>query len=217
MRAVIFDCDGVLVDSEALSCGALNTVFERYFDIDIGTDYTPIIGKALQDSLGYYLEKYGVKNYDLATLIEAKEKAYRDSARGNLQSFPGAKEVLKEIKDRGIALAVASSGSLPKIRFSLTEVGFLDKFSVIASAEEVERGKPHPDVFLLAAERLGVLPEECVVIEDSVNGGRGAISAGMRVLGFPGAFGKSDFEKIGAGFLVDGYHSLMTLLRDNEL
>ncbi len=217
MRAVIFDCDGVLVDSEVLSCSALNTVFERYFDIDIGTDYTPIIGKALHDSLGYYLEKYGVKNYDLSTLMKAKEQAYRDAASGNLQGFPGAEEALKEIKDRKIALAVASSGSLPKIRFSLSEVGFLDKFSVIASAEEVENGKPHPDVFLLAAERLGVPPEECVVIEDSVNGARGAIRAGMRVLGFPGAFDKSDFEKIGAGFLEDGYHSLIALLRDNEL
>ena len=213
MRAFIFDCDGVLVDSEKLSCGALNTIFDQFFGIDIGTDYAPIIGKALNDSISYYLEKYNCKG-DLSSLMEAKEGAYRSSAKGKLKTFPGAVELLTDLVNKGIPIAVASSGSLEKIQFSLNEVGLTHFFKIIASSEEVQRGKPNPDVFILAADRLGVPPEHCVVIEDSLNGAKGALDAGMKVYGFPGAFSEDDFHNLGASYLPNGFFTLIALLQD---
>ena len=215
--AIIFDCDGVLVDSEKFSCRALNFIFAQEFGIDIGSDYSPVIGKRLFDSLSYYLKKHNLPLSSISTLMKKKDKIYQNLASNNLSTFPGCIDFLQEAKNTGYSLAVASSGSFEKINFSLYEVGITNFFDVITSAEEVSKGKPEPDVFLLTAERLGFSPKKCLVIEDSVTGAIAAKSANMAILGFPGTFNKESFTQINVECLINGYSTLYNRMIPKKL
>ncbi|MCE7736772.1 MAG: HAD family phosphatase [Candidatus Heimdallarchaeota archaeon] len=209
IEAVIFDCDGVLVNSEALSCYALNVVFEENFGIDIGTNYSPIIGTSLDFALNYYFKKYDVKDYDIEELKLQKEKAYFSLAESELDTFDLCESFIQLLRFRSIKIAVASSGSHEKIEFSLNEVDLLKYFENRYSSQDVKNGKPHPDLFLHTAESIGVSPDKCLVIEDSVNGIIAGVNAGMNVIGFPGSFPNQDLMKAGATYLVKGYYELM--------
>ena len=208
VNTIIFDCDGVLVDSEKYSCRALNVVFEQEFNIEIGTDYSPVIGKRLFDSLSYYLKKHQLSLESISELMIKKDRIYQNLARNNLATFPGSLEFLNAAKNIGYKIAVASSGSVDKIHFSLNEVGISTFFDVIVSAEEVSIGKPDPEIFLLAAKRVGFSPEKCLVIEDSLNGAIAAKKANMSVFGFPGTFDKDLFTQINVEYLNNGYFTL---------
>lgn len=200
-RAIIFDVDGVLVDSEYMSCNALNIVFAREFGVDIGRDYSAVIGKSLPDSLSHYLNLYDLQG-DLQHLCQQKEQAYRDQADGVLHTFPYCERFIQVVKPH-YRLGVASSGSPEKINFSLSQVNFLQYFDHVTSGSDVVHGKPAPDIFLLAAHRAGVSPHECLVIEDSLLGAAGALAAGCKVYGFSGAYSAVDFQRIGVPFVQD--------------
>lgn len=214
IQAVIFDCDGVLVDSEEMSCHAINVVFQNEFDIDIGTDYSDIIGTSLTFCLQYYLNKFHLSTYDLQYLADLKENAYYELAKNCLSSFPHCEEFIQLLLQHGFLISVASSGSLNKIKFSLDTVNLSKYFSVITSTVEVKHGKPAPDLYLLAARKLNVEPSFCLVIEDSVNGVRAAKQAGMHVAGFPGTFQKKLLTKEGAIYVENGYSELIEKLNE---
>ena len=112
---------------------------------------------------------------------------------------------LETLSARGASLAVASSGSQQKIRFSLELTGLDRYFATICSAAEVERGKPAPDLFLHTARQLGREPATCVVVEDSVPGIQGARAAGMRALGFTSSHPAGSLLAAGAGAIFDSY------------
>jgi len=175
-KGVIFDCDGVLVDSEALSCGAWNILFEREYNIDIGTDYSHILGKTTKEVVESFFKLHSLEyTPDILPKIAAmKERIYQESAHGKLKPTPGVKEFITKLIQHNIPIIVASSGILAKIQFNLKETGLSDYFSQIISADGIKNGKPHPEIFLLAAERLKIPINECIVIEDSVTG----VSAG---------------------------------------
>ena len=99
--------------------------------------------------------------------------------------MPGAEELVNFLKSKGVKLAIASGSSQDSIKHHLGEVGGTDYFDAIVGGADVENGKPAPDIFLLAAEKLGVAPEDCFVLEDSENGIRAAHAAGMKALGIP--------------------------------
>ena len=109
-------------------------------------------------------------------------------------------------------MAVASSGGPAKIRFSLEEVGLLEFFPVRCSAAQVQRGKPAPDLFLLAAGRLGLPPEVCAVVEDSVPGLQAARAAGMKAIGFPSSHPEPVLRAGGAEAVLGAYGGLLELL-----
>jgi beta-phosphoglucomutase-like phosphatase (HAD superfamily) len=94
IQAVIFDCDGVLVDSEEMSCYALNVVFLNEFGIDIGTDCSNVIGASLKFSLQYYLDKFNLSTADIQHLADLKENAYYEVAKNRLISFPNCEEFI---------------------------------------------------------------------------------------------------------------------------
>ena len=214
IQAVIFDCDGVLVDSEEMSCYALNIVFQNEFGIDIGTNYSDIIGTSLKFSLQYYLDKFHLSTSDIQHLAELKEKAYYEMATNRLSSFPHCEEFIQLLLQNDFLLCVASSGSLKKIHFSLDTVSLSKYFSIIISAVEVRHGKPAPDLYYLAARKLNVDPSSCLVIEDSVNGICAARKAGMSVAAFPGTFQKDLLIKEGAIFIKNGYSELIEKLNE---
>jgi HAD superfamily hydrolase (TIGR01509 family) len=183
---VIFDCDGVLVDSERIAVrvhSALGSEFgwpltegevvERF----VGRS-TASIGEQIADRLG---------QESAAAWGERFEQMHAEAVDAGLPAVDGIGEALDVVDASGVPTCVASSGSHAKMRHTLGRTGLHDRFEGrIFSATEVAHGKPAPDLFLHAAARMGVPPEACVVVEDSQFGVQAARAAGMKSLGYAG-------------------------------
>lgn len=208
MYHLIFDCDGVLVDSEPLSCGAWLPVLARYGVVAELAEIEAMIGKSDQSVLDHFAAQTGIE-FPPAILAERQEEYFRQ-ARENLATFPGLPEMLADLAH--VPRAVASSGHPDKIRFSLARVGLDTHFDILCSAVEVAQGKPAPDLFLLAAERLGADPSACAVVEDSVFGIEAARRAGMRAIGFTSSHSARDLRTAGAQHIFSSYDEFPALL-----
>jgi HAD superfamily hydrolase (TIGR01509 family) len=181
---VIFDCDGVLVDSELLSNQALREVLaEIGVTLTLEETMAEFMGRSRAHMLRRTQELLGEPlPYDFGEHYDAR----RDAAFWqHLEPVEGIEAALDELYDRQIATCVASSGDHEKMRMTLGMTGLYERFEGrIYSATEVANGKPAPDLFLHAATKEGFAPEDCVVVEDSPVGVEAARAAGMRVLGF---------------------------------
>ena len=180
---IIFDCDGVLVDSEVISCRAHAQTLTRH-------GY-PITADQVLDRF------LGVSDREARQIIEAEiERKLPDDfeaqvKQATLQFYASELRPISHVGEAiaaiGLPKCVASSGTPEKIRHGLVCAGIYDQLAPhIFSASEVKRGKPAPDLFLFAAERMRTAPARCLVIEDSIPGVTGAVAAGMTVLGFHG-------------------------------
>ncbi|MFT3690922.1 HAD family hydrolase [Paenirhodobacter sp.] len=179
--ALIFDCDGVLVDSEPLSVAELGRTL-REAGADIGDDeiFGRMIGRDIAQILRMVREEQGV---DATPLLPGYRDRLQRRFDAELRPVPGIAQAIGAMAD--LPRIVASSSGPERIAHSLRLTGLADLFGDrICSAVEVENGKPAPDLFLLAARRLGADPARCIVIEDSEAGVRAAKAAGMRVVGF---------------------------------
>lgn len=203
---VIFDCDGVLVDSETLSCTAAALTLNEYGIKTTLQEVQQFIGRANHEYLKYYEERDGVK-IDFAELNRAIQTKYFRLA-AMLQPMPGVERLLEELTAARVPLAVASSGGQVKIRFSLEKTGLLKYFPRICSAEEVPKGKPEPDLFLYAAAKLGIGPENCYVVEDSIYGVMAGKRAGMRTLGYPSSFPEQVLLEAGADWIIRDFATI---------
>jgi HAD superfamily hydrolase (TIGR01509 family) len=182
---VIFDCDGVLVDSEVISndvlarllteAGLPTTLPEARRDYQ-GLLLSEVVDRA-SHRLGRPLGAGWLEHY-----VTVREAAFRSE----LRAVPGAAEAVRRVRAGGSDVCVASQGALTKTQTSLGITGLDGLFSAGAlfSAEAVPRGKPSPDLFLHAAATMGAAAVDCVVVEDTVTGVAAAVAAGMRVLGF---------------------------------
>ena len=179
---VIFDCDGVLIDSEILSCDALIVALGR-FDVVVDRDFV------FRNLIGHSFPEVAAKisNRSGRLLPEAFAETYRTELftcfETNLRSMAGAEEMLRAL---GIPFCVATSSNSERVERSLALAGLGGIGAPVFSASMVSRGKPAPDLFLLAADSMGVLPSRCLVVEDSVPGIVAARSAGMSVWRFTG-------------------------------
>jgi HAD superfamily hydrolase (TIGR01509 family) len=180
---VIFDCDGVLVDSEVPA----NRGFAEYLQangLNLTTDEVleEFVGLSLKTCAQIALDKYGVQLPD--SFIPDIRRSTAEVLAREVEPIAGVRAAVEAM---GLATCVASSGEIDKMQLTLGKTGVLDLFEGrLYSATEVKNGKPAPDIFLLAAERMGFAPDRCVVIEDSPYGIQGACAAGMRALGFCG-------------------------------
>lgn len=207
---MIFDCDGVLVDSEKWSCSAWLPVLARRGIRAELSEIEAFIGKSDQAVIDHFQEKNGIEFS--AEIIAERQQEYFELARGRLESFSGLKDLLDELQCRNVPVAVASSGKHEKVRFSLAQVELDGFFQIICSSTEVERGKPAPDLFLLTADRLGVEPGDCAVVEDSVFGIRAALDARMLALGFASSHPPPILRQAGADHVFTSYPELLSLL-----
>ena len=181
--AIMFDLDGVIVDTEQV----WDEVREELV-ADWGGRYSRDAQQAMMgmssgewsrfmhDSLGLEQSPREINDEVVRRMLERYRRA--------LPLIEGAVDVVRDLS-RSFPLAVASSSNRSLIDTVLETAGIADCFSATVSSEEVERGKPSPDVYLEAARRLGVVPQDCVAVEDSANGIRAAAAAGMRVIAFP--------------------------------
>jgi len=184
-KAAIFDMDGLLIDSErAISEAWLAGAKAHGFKLEMA-DFVRVIGTAAQQSTAMLIEIMGSEDAMRATA--AKAHALLPQA-GGAPVFPlktGALPLLEALRDAGIPCGVASSSSVDEIRHRLGHVDVLKYFRCIAGGDEVTHGKPDPALYLLAAARLDVAPEDCIAFEDSENGARAAQAAGVRVVIVP--------------------------------
>lgn len=192
--AVIFDMDGVLVDSEPFICEAAMRMFaERGLTVR-PDDFLPFVGAGENRYIGGVAEKYG-----FALDIE-RDKArtyaiYAEIVRNRIEPLPGVRDFISVARGKGLKLAVASSADPVKIETNLDEIGLPhDTFDAVISGMDVTHKKPEPDIFLAAASELGVEPGVCLVVEDAVNGVAAAKAAGMRCLALTTSFTPQELE-----------------------
>lgn len=210
MYGVLFDCDGVLVDSERWSCGAwLPVLKKRGIDAELA-DIEAFLGQSDATVLAHYARLTGQTLPD--ALIDEKEEVYFDLARGRLQTFSGLIDLLDALAHDRVPMAVASSGRPRKIGFSLEQVGLRERFAAVCSASEVAHGKPAPDLFLYAARRLYVPAARCIVIEDSIAGLQAALAAGMHAIGFCSSLPPKHLLDAGAHGVFSHYEELLPQL-----
>jgi HAD superfamily hydrolase (TIGR01509 family) len=204
---VIFDCDGVLVDSERL---AVRTEAEILSGLGWPLTQTEIVERFVGRSAAYMhkeIERHLGRSIDWENEFERR---YRDVFERELVAVPGIGEAIREI---AIPMCVASSGSHAKMRFTLGRTGLLDHFNGrIFSVDEVTHGKPAPDIFLFAAERMEASPDRCVVVEDSVSGVTAGLAAGMTVFAFAGGVTSAERLSIEDAVVFDNMWNLPAML-----
>ncbi len=182
---IIFDCDGVLVDSEKIGVHIDRQVLK-----EVGLEFTleEVVHNFMGKSDQYFIEtvetmigKPVPENW-----LEEIGRRYNEAFEKELTAVPGIEQALDAIS---IKSCVASSGTHEKMRYTLGKTGLLPRFTdQLFSATQVERGKPHPDLFLFAADQMGWSPASCVVVEDSRAGVQAGLAAGMKVVAYAGGF-----------------------------
>lgn len=181
MRPIVFDCDGVLVDSEGLAWDAWAQVLSRYGISPTEEDVEMLTGRTEDDAYEHFSQRTVLP--DRERFDEELASAIADRFTRSLEAFEDAEDTLQVLLDRGVAMAVASSSPRKRLDLALSTTGLGRFFGVTVAGDEVTRGKPSPDLFLEAARRLGVSPGECVAVEDSRAGVAAAKDAGMFVVG----------------------------------
>jgi HAD superfamily hydrolase (TIGR01509 family) len=180
IRAVIFDMDGVLTDSEPLINAAAIAMFQEKGLHVLPEDFVPFVGAGEDRYIGGVAEKY---NFPL-NLPQAKHRTYEiylDLVPSRLQVFPGAQELVHTCRRASLKVAVASSADRIKVAANLEKIGLpVASWDAVVTGEDVRAKKPAPEIFLSAASKLNLKPAECVVVEDAVNGVQAAKAASMR-------------------------------------
>ena len=182
-KMVIFDMDGVLIDSE----GFYKDINYQYFE-ELGVtiteeEYKSFIGISASLMWGYIKEK-GNLSEEVSVLKKGeKDRKYKYLAEKPLEAMPGIPALLPQLKKKNYALALASSSDRKNIEVIVQKLDITSYFDVMVSGEEVENGKPAPDIFLKVSKAVNIAPQNCCVIEDSNNGARAAKAAGMQCIG----------------------------------
>ena len=180
--AVIFDMDGVLVDTYEAHYRSWVAMAEREGFTFTEAQFAPTFGRTSREIIAHFWGS-GLSDQRIAEMDSAKEAAFREIIEDDFPAMPGARELIDCLADEGFALAVGSSGPPENVAMVLERLGVRARFQAVVTGMDVTRGKPDPQVFLLAAERLGVSSAVCVVVEDAPAGVAAARAAGMKAVG----------------------------------
>lgn len=204
--ALLLDMDGIVIDSEPLHEEAQQEVF-RDFNLEVPDSVLPSFkGMTEQDVFSRIVLDYAPHGGDIATLIAAKERAYRKLLK-NVALIPGALSFIRNAHGR-FRIALTTSSVRSDQQFAFDKFGLAPYFEAIVTAEDIVNPKPHPQPYITTAEKLGLDPTDCLVVEDSLNGIRSALGAGCVVAGMTTSFGHQELEGAGAHFTVDTYDQL---------
>jgi len=210
IKGILFDMDGVLVDSEEYICEAAVGYFKERGLTVSPDDFTPFVGAGENRYLGGVAEKY---HFTISDISEAKLQTYAiyaEIVKNRLSPMKGVVDFIQESKRRGLRLAVATSADKTKMEINLHEMG-LDhgEFDVLINGLDVVRKKPFPDIYELAAEKLDIHPTDCIIIEDAVNGVQAAKAAGAYCIGITSSFSEEVLQAEGADLVVSDFTELM--------
>lgn len=206
ISTIIFDLDGTMVDSERVSLIAWQMALERLGYTVEADVFVALIGLRLEESLARIVERFDGA-FSAETLLYHLSEAWDEASAKGLPAMPGLFSLIEQLHQRNIGWGVATASTQKGATRAITDLGLLDQCVAIAGGDEVVHSKPAPDVYLLCAERMGVEPADCLVIEDSVVGHRAAASAGMTVVAVPNHWADSaDFTQ--AHYIFDSLHQV---------
>ena len=208
IKAVIFDMDGVLVDSEQVISKAAIEGLREYGIEASPEDFVPYIGTGENSYIGNVVRLHGgTYSEDMKTRIY---EIYCANAERDLIRFPDVPETVSELRRRGLKLAVASSADKVKVDANMKAARIdPDCFGAVITGCDIEKLKPAPDIFLAAARKLSVRPEECIVCEDAKNGVTAAKAGGMMCLGITSSFPAETLSGLGADITSDNIKILL--------
>ncbi|MEI8206357.1 MAG: HAD-IA family hydrolase [Kiritimatiellales bacterium] len=209
IRAFIFDMDGVLCDSELFIAEAACRMFETDYHTTVNfSDFEPFIGTGEERYLNGVAEKYGLT----LSMPRDKEKTYQlyaECVKNRLQPVPGVIDFIRKASDSGLLLAIATSADGFKLKVNLDAIGLEESlFGGLVTGSDIQNKKPAPDIFLTAAERLGIRPQDCVVFEDAVNGVQAAKTAGALCVGVTTSFSGDILQAAGADSVISDFRGL---------
>ncbi|MGG7058872.1 HAD family hydrolase [Clostridium tertium] len=178
LKTVIFDMDGVLFDTEKIYLDVWTKVFEKYGYKMTKEIYCKVIATGRENVKKVFKEEFG-ENIPIEEMYKEKDKALSEELKKKIPIKDGAYELLKYLKNEKYKLALATSASKERINKQLNHAGFRWIFDEVVSRDEVRETKPNPEIFLRVANKLGVDPKECIVIEDSLAGVKAAYRGNM--------------------------------------
>ncbi|MBN1791366.1 MAG: HAD-IA family hydrolase [Bacteroidales bacterium] len=195
IKGVLFDMDGVLLDSEEFITRAGMMMFrEKGFTVK-ESDFKPFTGMGENRFLGGVAEKQGIP-FDLEKDKARAYAIYEQITRGKLKPLKGVPEFIARCRKKNLKLAVATSADEVKMRINLRETGLQESlFDALVNGLQVEHKKPHPEIYLLAADKLHLRPEECLVVEDALSGMKAAKAAGCKCLAITSSFKAEEFDR----------------------
>ncbi len=180
-EAFLFDLDGVIVDSSEFHKKSWIEVMSK-LRINFGEeDFKNTFGLTNDAIIRKYIP--GSSDEEIRKIAEEKERVYRELAKGNIKPIPNSLKFIKFLKKSGIKLALVSSTPIENIKFLSDEIGIKNLFDVIVSGSDIKHGKPNPECYLIAAEKIGVPTKKCWVVEDSQHGIDAGFSAGAKTIG----------------------------------
>ena len=180
-KAVIWDMDGVIADTAPYHLKAWQEVLHKRGVNFTEEDFRHCFGQRNDTIIRNALGKE-VAQEEINAIAREKEAGFRQKVKQNIKPLPGAIKLIKSLGERGFKLALASSAPIENIQLVIIGLGISDYFHAIITGRDVTEGKPSPQSFLLAAQKLGIEPKNCIVVEDAVAGVSAAKKAGMRCL-----------------------------------
>jgi HAD superfamily hydrolase (TIGR01509 family) len=188
IKGVLFDMDGVLVDSEAYICKAAILMFkEKRLEVQ-PEDFLPFVGAGENRYLGGVAEKYNFP-VDIDEIKARTYEIYGEIIQGELEPLEGVIDFIAACKQQGLKIAVATSADEVKMKANLKEIGIpVETFDAAVNGLMIKNKKPDPEIFITAAHLLGLQPEECLVVEDAINGVEAGKRAGAKVLAIMSSF-----------------------------
>ena len=185
IKAVIFDMDGLLIDSEPLWQQAEIAIFKQVEIILIPSMCLQTKGLRIDEVVEYWYKKYPWDNLSKLQVEDAIVNKLIEFIHTEGKALAGVEDAINYVKTKNIKIALASSSSYKIINAALQKLNIADDFEIIYSAESETLGKPHPGVYLTTAEKLGVSPQNCLALEDSLNGVLAAKAAQMKCIAIP--------------------------------
>ena len=210
-KAILFDMDGVLIESEELMRASAIRALADHGVQAKHEDFLEFTGMGEDRFVGGVAEKYGLA-YDPAM----KELAYDYFGQNVMEQAhvpAGVKEMLLELHSRGLTLAVCSAADLRKVKYNIRAIGVDESlFTALVTGSDVARKKPFPDIYLMGAQKVGIDPKDCLVVEDAISGIQAAHAAGMDAVGVPTTFTKEQLtEKAAPDYMLDEIKQLPQL------
>jgi HAD superfamily hydrolase (TIGR01509 family) len=212
-RAVIFDLDGILADSEPWWNQIDAKLLAEYGVSYRGEYHREVLGVSYRLAVEFYKKAFGL-SASIEELMRRRGEIATEFFANRVGLFPSAKATLEELRQMNLYLAVATSSVSASACPFLDRHGLAPFFDVIVTGDEIERGKPHPDIYLRAAEKLGIRADACLVIEDALSGIAAGKAAGMRVAAIPDRrfVDARDYEKE-ADYLLGNLSEIPALVR----